>query len=352
MKTLFTEYKLKNHTVKNRVVFPPVVRFGWGDEKGSVSPMHVKHYEELAEAGTGLIIVEATCIDRNGRLSPDQLGIWEDSHIEGLRKIAEACKKHGAVTLIQIHHAGLKTPKTVADIAVSSSDYKEEDKIAGELSIAELKELQDKYAEAAVRAQKAGFDGIELHGAHGYLISQFLSPIINKRTDEYGGGIENRMRFALEIIQKIKAAAAEDFIIGYRMGANEPTIENGIIIAKALEKAGVDLLHVSAGIPSDELPTVPEDFQYNWIVYGGIEVKKNVNIPVILVNDIRTPERAEYLLRNNFAEFTAIGRGQLADPYWTKHAAEGNPIIACVKCKRCMWYSDGRKCPALKKQAN
>jgi NADPH2 dehydrogenase len=325
-----------------------MVCFNWSDSKGIVSELHIEHYEEIAKAGTGLIIIEATCIDKDGRLSADQLGIWKDEHIEGLSKIVAACKKYDALVLIQIHHAGLKVHKDVIDIGVSSSEYKDDNKTAREMSIEEILEMQNKYVEAAIRAEKAGFDGIELHGAHGYLISQFLSPIINKRKDMYGGEIENRMRFALEIVSKIKAAVSENFIIGCRMGGNEPTYENGIIIAKAFEKARVDLLHVSAGITEELLPQVPEGFEYNWIVYGGIEIKKHVTIPVILVNDIRTPERAEYLISEKLGDFAAIGKGQLVDPNWTKHAAEQEAIVDCLNCNRCMWFKDGRKCPALK----
>jgi 2,4-dienoyl-CoA reductase-like NADH-dependent reductase (Old Yellow Enzyme family) len=349
LKALFSNYKLKKHIIKNRIVLPPMVCLNWSDEQGNVSEEHIKHYEKIAQAGTGLIIIEATCIEKHGKLASDQLGIWDDAHIAGLSKIAAVCKKHGAVVIIQIHHAGLKTPKDVIDIAVSSSDYKENEKIARELTIEEIRHIQSKYVEAAVRAQQAGFDGIELHGAHGYLISQFLSPLVNKRTDIYGGEIENRMRFALEILRMIKAAVSENFIIGYRMGGNEPNLNNGIIIAKTLEKAGVDILHISSGIGADEELNIPENFEYNWIVFCGIEVKKNVNIPVIAVNDIRTPERAEYLLRNQLVDFTAIGKPQLADPAWTKHVIEKSGIIECMECKRCMWHSDGRKCPALKK---
>lgn len=348
MSRLFTSYQMKEHKINNRVVLPPMVCFGWGNSEGYVSEMHIQHYERIAKAGTGIVIIEATCIDKDGRLSPDQLGIWDDKHIEGLKRLAGACKKHGAMTLIQIHHAGLKTPKSVIEISVSSSDYKEQDKIARELSETEIRDMQQKYVQAAIRAQEAGFDGIELHGAHGYLISQFMSPIINKRTDAYGGCIQNRMKFALEIVQQVKAAVNESFIIGYRMGGNEPTLENGIIIAKALEHAGVDILHVSAGIPSEELPTPPADFPYNWIVFCGTEIKKHLSIPVIAVNDIKTPERAVALLEKYKIDFAAIGKDHLSDPYWTKHAKENQEINKCLKCARCLWYSDGRKCPALK----
>lgn len=349
MNSLFDSITIKGQKIKNRIVLPPMVCFGWGDLDGMVSELHIEHYAKIAEGGAGLIIVEATCIDKEGKLCDEQLGIWDDKHIEGLSKIASAIKKNGALALIQIHHAGRQTPETVVDIAVSASGSIGGERAARALSVEEIKELQGRYADAALRAYKAGFDGIELHGAHGYLISQFLSPITNKRTDQYGGEIENRLRFALEVISQVKARVPKDFIIGYRMGGNEPTIENGVIIAKALERAGVDLLHVSGGISTELKPEVPEGFQFNWIVYAGTQVKKNVNIPVITVNDIRTPERAGYLIENGLADFTAIGKGQLSDPYWARHAQGNEPINPCLKCKRCNWYNDGRKCPALKK---
>ena len=157
------------------------------------------------------------------------------------------------------------------------------------MTIDDIKRVQESFLLAALRSEKAGFPGIELHGAHGYLIDQFMSPIVNHRTDKYGGNIENRMRFGLEIVEMIKAEVGKNFIIGYRMGGNEPTLEEGIAIAKALEDKGVDLLHVSAGIQGETVPKVPKEFCYNWIVYCGTEIKKAVEIPVIVVNGIKTP---------------------------------------------------------------
>lgn len=344
MSKLFESYTLKKHKIKNRVVLPPMVCFGWTDDRGFVSDRHVKHYEEIAKS-TGLIILEATCINQNGRLSNTQLGIWSDEHIEGLSRIAAACRKHGAVVLIQIHHAGFLTPKTVLDPALAPSDMHTGKYNARALTVSEIRDIQQDFIRAAVRAEKAGFDGIELHGAHSYLINQFMSPVANKRTDEYGGGLDRRSRFALEIISGVKEAVSKDFIIGYRMGGNEPMLEEGIQVAKVLENAGIDILNISSGIKSDKLPEAPEGFPYHWIVYNGTEIRKHVSIPVIVVFGIRTPEQAAYLVDNELTDFVAVGKGQLADHNWTKHAMEQENIISCLDCPNCSWRSDGEKCP-------
>lgn len=348
MAKLHSEYKIKNKIIKNRVVLPPIVRFGWIDDSGFVSEEHISHYEKIAKGGAGLIIVEATAVNKDGRLANSQLGIWSSEHIEGLSKIANVCHKHGAVVLVQIHNAGIRMPDTVTKDIVAPSVVTMEGRTSRALTIDEIHRIQNYYVEAAKRVKKAGFDGIELHGAHGYLIDQFMSPITNKREDEYGGSIENRMRFALEVIDGIKGIAGGDFIIGYRLGGIAPTIEEGIEIAKALEDKGVDLLHVSKGIEGEKLPVVPEDFPFNWIVYIGTEIKKHVHIPVIVVNGIRKPEQASYLLENNLADFVALAKSQLVDPEWANKAINGGEIITCLECKVCQWFTDSRKCPGNK----
>ncbi len=350
MPHLFSPIKIKNKEIKNRIVMPPMVCFGYAGNNGFVSEKNIRHYEARAKGGAGLIIVEATCIARDGRLASDQLGIWSDEHIEGLKRLSQACQFHGAAVLIQIHHAGLRAPRDVAETVLAPSrcsEYIDDNRQVRELTVEDIKTIQQDFIKAAKRAKEAGFDGIELHGAHGYLISQFASPITNKRTDQYGGSLENRMRFAVEIIRQLKEFADENFIIGYRMGGNEPTLENGIQIAKILEDAGVELLHVSAGISSPEFPQpeVPREFPENLIVYCGTRIKSRVNIPVIVVNGIRMPQQAEYLVENNLADMVAVGRGLLIDPDWANKAKHGSEIKPCLACKRCLWYTEPDKCP-------
>ena len=214
----------------------------------------------------------------------------------------------------------------------------------------EIAEIREAFIDGAERAKKAGYHGVELHGAHGYLLNQFASSLFNKREDEYGGSLENNLRLASDIIRGIRQQCGEAFIIGYRLGANSPTLEDGIAIAKHLENAGVDILHVSHGGSLLNLPRTPKDFAYNWIVYCGTVIKTYVGIPVIVVNEIRTRERASWLIENNLADFVAIGKPQLADPNWVNHAVHNEKINLCLNCKpKCRWYEDSMLCPARKK---
>ncbi len=346
MSKLFTSQKIKHLEIKNRIVLPPIVCFSFAGESGFVAEKNIKHYEALAKGGSGLIIVEATCVNPNGRLSEGQLGIWDDRYIERLSKLAQVCHKHNAKVILQIHHAGLKTPKAVSGDTISSSDYHDGKLSARAMSRDELHVIQRDFIEAALRAWKAGFDGIELHGAHGYLMTQFFSSKINKRTDEYGGNLENRLRFTTEITQGIRQKVNEDFIVGIRMGCNESDLKTSIEMAKRFEAIGIDYLHVSTGF--DNIPIteeVPEAFPCNWIVYGAVKIKEQVTIPVIAVNGIKTSQQAQYLIENNLVDFVAIGRAQLADYNFVNHIKEENAVVRCLACKPCKWFINGDYCP-------
>ena len=346
MNELFKPGIIRNLEIKNRIVLPPMVCFTFAGDEGFVSEKNIKHYESIAKGGTGLIIVEATCVNNTGKLSVDQLGIWSDDYIEGLSKIAKVCHDNGAKAFIQLHHAGLRTPKVVNEDTISSYDYSSDEKSARAMSIDELHSLQKDFIDAAVRAEKAGFDGIELHGAHSYLMTQFFSSKINHRTDEYGGNLDNRIRFTTEIVEGIRQKVSDDFVVGIRMGCNEDGLDNSIEIAKRFETIGMDFLHVSTGFDGTEIDAeIPEGFPGNWIVYGAAKIKEQVSIPVIAVNSIKTPEAASYLIDNNLADFAAIGRGQLADYNFTNHVKEGEDIISCLGCRPCRWFSNGDNCP-------
>ncbi|MFC2159434.1 NADH:flavin oxidoreductase [Actinomycetota bacterium] len=347
MTDLFSKISIKGVEIKNRIVLPPMVLFGWSDEKGFVSDKHIKHYSQIAEGGAGLIIIEALAIARDGKLSETQLGIWSDDHIDGISKIAETCHRYGSVVTAQIHHAGLETHTSVSKIALAPSDFKKKDRLTAKaLNVEEIHKIQEQFVDAAKRARKAGLDGIELHGAHGYLIGQFMSPIINKRDDSYGCNLTGRSTFACQIIEMVKSSiGSDDFIIGYRMGGNEPTLDEGIKIAKILKNAGIDLLHVSSGIEGDTIPKPPPDFDYSWIVFCGTEIKKHAKIPVIVVHRIRTPEQAKYLIENDLADFVAVGRGHLCDTDWANKAKDDLKVIKCLECAKCFWFDEFEKCP-------
>jgi 2,4-dienoyl-CoA reductase-like NADH-dependent reductase (Old Yellow Enzyme family) len=352
MPSLFSEFQLKSHTIKNRIVFPPVVCFHYAGSDGIVNDRNVAHYTARAEGGPGIIINEATAVWKEGRLAPFQLGIWSDEQIPGLRRISEVVKKNDALSLIQIHHAGLISPESVTKTPGGPSP---DEKKPGSRSLSkdEIWVIRDAFITGALRAKRAGFDGVELHGAHGYLLSQFASSFFNKREDEYGGDFAGRMKLATEIIKGIRAVCGDAFIIDYRLGANAPLLEDGIEIAKYLETLGIDLLHVSHGGSLLNLPRTPKDFEFNWIVYSGTVIKEQVKIPVIVVNEIKTHERASWLIENGKADFVALARPQMADPAWANHVKNHEPINLCLSCKpKCRWYEDSNLCPAVKKLAN
>lgn len=342
---IHTPIVINGINIKNRVALPPIVNFGWSDSDGKVSSKHIAHYERIARGGTGLIIVEATCVNPTGRIFSYQLGIWDDNHIEGLARIAEAVHKHDAKVLIQLHHAGLTTRKAVAEKAFGPSVDPENDRSVA-LTKEQVSELVENFVSAAKRAHLAGFDGVELHGAHGYLLNQFASSAINHRTDEYGGNSENRLRFARQIIEGIKKVTPSTFIIGYRMAGCSPTLNDGIEIAKLLQAYGVHYLHVSHGGEKGVNPTVPNNFEYNHVVYMGTEVKKFVDVPVMVVNQIKSPERASKLVTNGLADMVAIGRDMLTDPDWVTKAKTGEAINLCIDCQpRCKRYTKPESCP-------
>lgn len=347
MKKLFSPFTIKSHTIKNRIVLPPIVNFGWAEEDGFVTDKHVAHYEAIAKGGTGIIIVEATCVLMDGRIFSYQLGAWSDDHIKGLKRITEACHKHDAIVLLQIQHSGLNTRKAIAEKAMGPSiDPTNERSYA--MTVEEIKTVEQAFIDAAIRAQKAGFDGIELHGAHGYLLNQFATSALNKRNDEYGGSVENRLRLASDIIKGIRKICGDDFLIDYRMGANSPTLADGIENALYIEKQGIDLLHVSHGGATGITPEIPTNFPNNWIVFCGSEVKKHVKVPIVTVNEIKSPERAAWLINNGCTDFVAIGRDMLCDYDWVKKAQNNETIDYCISCKpQCKRFAKADSCPVV-----
>lgn len=345
---LFKQGKIGNLTLKNRVVMPPMGTNLAGPE-GEVTDQLIAYYEERAKGGTGLIIVEFTCIDYEyGKGFIRQLRLDDDVFIPGIHRIANAVHKYGAKVFVQIHHAGRQSnsslingKQSVAPSDIACAAVGEEPR---ELTNAEVKELVNKFVQSAIRCKQAGVDGVEVHGAHGYLINQFLSPEANLRTDEYGGSFKNRMRFIEEIIVGIREKCGKDYPVTVRLSVDE-FIEGGIDlelgkdICRYLEKLGVDGLHISCGT-YDSMDKIIESplFEQGWRVYLAEEIKKEVNIPVITVGSIREPHFVEDILSEGRADFVAIGRGLIADPEWVNKTMEGREaeIRKCINCLHCI----------------
>ena len=311
--------------LKNRVVMPPMCMYK-SDESGEIKDFHKYHYVSRALGGVGFIIVEATAIEPKGRISSNDLGLWDDSLIEKHKQLNKDIHSFGAKTAIQIAHAGRKSIVTDSTpIAPSSIAFSKEApyKLPKEVSIEEIKDIKELFIKAAFRAKEADYDAIELHAAHGYLLCEFLSPISNNRTDIYGGTLENRCRLVLEIATEIKQKLDLPLIV--RISADEWmsggwNIEDSIYLSKELEKIGVDAIHVSSGgnlEKPDNAPTIQPLYQSSW----AKKIKENVNIPVIAVGLITTAIEGEYLLENSTCDFVAYGRELLRNPNFVFYAA-------------------------------
>ena len=306
MTTIFDSIKIKNLTIENRIVLPPLVRFSMIGKDGFVTSKLLDWYDSIAKNGVGLIIVEASAVEESGKLRDNQLGIWDDKFLEGLSQIAKIIHQYKTKVIIQIHHAGFK--EKIATVPQER-----------------LYEILELFRLAFYRAKKAGFDGIELHGAHTYLLSQLASSLWNTRSDCFGGTLEKRMFFVQKLIEETKNIFDDNFILGYRMGGNEPELQDGTEIAKYLEQLGVDLLHVSSGVPNplikqeSKIP-VPVDFPLDWVVYMGTEIKKHVSIPVIAVRKIKKETEASWLVESDLVDMVAVGRAMIGRPNWIVEA--------------------------------
>lgn len=342
-------------TVKNRITFAPTVKFDWTDQTGIAIDRFARHYEARAAGGTGLIVVEATCICPEGRLAPSQLGLWEDNQIRGHAAITEACHRHGTIMLVQIHHGGYNTHPECGKSkgpSVVEWHYFNGTTTTEAFTHEEIVVLRDKFIEAAVRAKKAGYDGVQLHGCHSYLINEFASPTANNRIDEYGGSTKNRARFGCEIIRGIHDACGRDFIVSVRTTVAEPTIAEACAIADEYVKAGADYLQTSSGIAPAEPEAIgyPGDLPYNSIVWAGTMMHQHIagKIPVSVVNGIITPELANLILDNDLADTIDSARALLADPNWAEAVTENKSYVNCRDCKACFWSPIMmHKCPAV-----
>jgi NADPH2 dehydrogenase len=324
MPGLFDPIDIHGLVLKNRIVMAPMAT-NMATPEGQITDRHIKHYTARAEGGVGLIIIEHTYVTPAGQLARNQTGLYDDSQIPHLKKLSDAIHEAGSKVIIQLTHAGSKSSaqltgsQPVGPSAITSSDGTETSKA---LSINEIKSIIRAFKESTRRAIEAGCDGIELHGAHGFLLNQFISPYTNKREDRYGGSLENRMRFAIEVISDTRLSLGDKPLF-YRFGADDlieggMTRENGRIVATYLEKAGVDVLDISGGIG------VGESFQFTepgYFVPLAEGIKKVVNIPVIGVGNITEPQFADRVVREGKVDLVAIGRKLLSEPDFTRRAA-------------------------------
>ncbi|HHU43278.1 MAG: FAD-dependent oxidoreductase [Bacillota bacterium] len=340
--------------IRNRFVVP-AMGTGRAELNGFLNDNVIEYYVERARGGFGLIILEVTGVDPLGKAIPEQIMIDDDKYIPKLKELADRIHAEGAKVFPQLHHAGRQAVEKVLNaqsVAPSAISCPMTRSMPRELTTQEVYELIKKHGECAVRAKKAGFDGVELHGAHGYLIGQFLSGYTNKRTDEFGGTFHKRMKFAVDIIKTIKQECGQDFPICVRISADE-RVDGGLkpeesaAIAKELERAGADAIHVSTGVYGS-MPYIiaPASIEPGYILESCKVIKKAVNIPVIAVGRINEPYLADRVIADGIADFVAFGRGSLADPHIPNKTKEGriDEILSCVGCMtRCQGVVAGNE---------
>ncbi len=342
---IFNPYTIKGKTIKNRLVVPAMVA-NYCTEDGFATEQYTAYHETKAKGGWGLIITEDYAINPYGKGFVGVAGLWKDEQIEGHAKMVERVHAHGSTIIAQIYHCGRQTNSAVigrAPVAPSPIPCPMNQEMPHELTIDEIHELVEQFGDTALRAKKCGFDGVEIHGGHGYLIAEFLSPYTNKRADEYGGNLQNRVRFLLEVIANVKKKCGDDFIVGFRISGDEKieggrSIADTQVIAMMAEEAGIDMIHVSVGTyGSPSVPTVPlYAKEHAWIADYAAELKKVVDIPVITVGRFNDPCLANMAIKSGKADFVAMGRASLADPALPKKAEEGKfeEIRQCIGCNQ------------------
>jgi 2,4-dienoyl-CoA reductase-like NADH-dependent reductase (Old Yellow Enzyme family)/thioredoxin reductase len=349
---LFTPLTIKGTILRNRIVMP-AMNTNFGEKDGSVSERLIDYFVERGKGGTGLIISSPAYIDPSARKRARSLLLHEDSYIPKLLRFTQSVHQTGARILLQLNHNGrliksskdYKTAVTSGAVGPSAIPHLLTGDIPHALTIEEIKMLIEKFGDAARRAKEAGFDGVEIHGSHGYLIDEFFSVYSNRRIDEYGGSIENRMRFPLEIVHRVRELTGNDFLLCYRFNASdyapvETPLSDVIQLCQRLEKAGIDLLHLSAGnseTPAMLLRTLPPCSAPRGC-YADLSaaVKEKVGVPLIVVGRINTPEIAENILIDGKADLVATGRALIADPYWPEKALKGQSqtIRRCLGCSQ------------------
>ncbi len=316
---LLDPLKVKGYILRNRIVMPPM-QSGRASFEGAVTNKLVNFYVRRSSA-LGLPIVEHAYVSPTGKIGPKQLGIYDDSLISGFKKLAKALHEVGAPAVVQISHAGGVTNKKVIGTEPAGPSARPKTRM---LEVSEIEAIGGDFALAAERAVKAGFDGVELHGAHGYLLNQFFSPLLNKREDEYGGSLGNRMKFPLIVVQKVRERLSGKLLL-YRVGSDDlaPSgthIEDSIVFAKKLEAAGVNIIDVSGGMCGSE----PKQLKHmkGYFVPQASAIKKAVGVPVIGVGGITDAEFADKLVREGKVDLVAVGRAFWRDNEWADKAIQ------------------------------
>jgi len=337
MSTLFSPFTLRAVTFRNRIFVSPMCQYSSRD--GLPGDWHLVHLGSRAVGGAGLVMVEASAVSPEGRISPDDSGIWSDAHARAFAPIARFIREQGALAGIQLAHAGRKGSCSLPwlgggplgmdacgwqPLAPSAVPFDTGHPVPRVLTLIELDEIEAQFCAAAVRALAAGFQVIELHMAHGYLLHEFLSPLVNKRQDDYGGSLENRLRFPLRVARAVRGEWPEDLPLFVRISATDWLeggwdIDQSIALARRLKEIGVDLIDCSSGFA---VPNEPVPFGPGFQVPFAARVRAEAEIASGAVGYITEPAQAEQIVATGQADAVLLGRQMLRDPYWPLHAAK------------------------------
>ncbi len=355
---LFSPITINNLEIRNRIVYPALGTMFSHD--GKLNDRYYNYFQEKARGGTGIVTVGPIGIDALGS-GVLTMSLREDNAIPAFEKMATLIKKEGARAWVQLFHAGAYSHPFMIDgknpIAPSAVFSKYSKTTPEEMSKNDIKDVQQAFVSAAYRAKQAGFDGVEIIGSAGYLITQFLSPLKNKRTDEYGGSFENRVRFPKEVIEKTREKLGADFPLTIRMAGNDfvhgsNTDTETPEFAKVYETAGIDAINVTGGWHETNVPQMTPNLPRSAFAFLANNIKQVVSIPVIASNRINTPEVAESVLKNGFADMVSVGRALIADPHWANKAKQGmrdeiRPCVACLQgCMDGIMTGQGLSCVA------
>ena len=338
MTHLFDPLKIKDITLRNRVGVSPMCQYSYVD--GFSNDWQVVHLGTRAAGGAGLIIAEATAVEARGRITPFDAGIWSDEHIEPLCRVVKVIKENGAVPGIQIAHAGRKAcvgqpwtggkpvlqddPLWWPVVGASPVAFSDEHQVPRELTTEEIAAIRQRFVEGAERSLAAGFEWLEVHGAHGYLLQSFCSPFSNQRTDQYGGSLENRCRFLVEVVRDVRRVWPERLPLTVRISGTEWvdggwSVEDSVVLARLLKEEGVDLIDCSSGGNVVSAP-VPNEPCYQ--VHIAEAVRQGAGIPTAAVGLITTAQQAEDIINSGRADMVLLGREMLRNPYWALLAAK------------------------------
>jgi 2,4-dienoyl-CoA reductase-like NADH-dependent reductase (Old Yellow Enzyme family) len=327
MSHLFSTFNLRGVTLRNRIMMSPMCMYSAADD-GIATDWHLAHYASRAIGGVGLIITEATAVEARGRISANDLGLWDDSQIESLARIVRLCKSQGTAMGTQLAHAGRKAWSAhkghghATPVAPSAIPFDAEWATPHELNASEIDEIVAAFRAAAARAIQVGFDLIEIHSAHGYLLHEFLSPLSNQRTDEYGGALQNRARMLLRVVDAVRGVVPASFPLSVRLSCTDwvaggLTIDDQVQVARWLKEHGVDVIDCSSGGNAPVVPPTGPSYQ----VPFAEKIRREAHIATIAVGLISSPELAEAIVQNERADLVALGRELLRDPHWTLRAA-------------------------------